>query len=334
MKKILSTLLAIACALIMISASFPTFAEDAAPESETFITNEDTSLSDDSEEPPEETEQPAITKKETVGINDGYDRLIEQFTVKKSDCGMKYAYYSPVADENDATKYPLVIYVHGRFHGWTDKTFVKSGLTYWCSTEIQEQFEAGGAHLLMPKLSEFMLSSTQSESVYSVIQEYISENRSSIDESNILIMGGSAGGGVAWKLMINHPELFSAGVALCSTKIPSTSELKKAANLPIWIISSKTDPLINFLLNQSITWNRLCSTTNVGEQCRWSVFNSRVTLPDGSHPFISHFLAKTIGYNLCRISDNSPLPDRTVNCMGEEINLLFDNSIIEWFEAA
>lgn len=319
MKKIISVLLALISIFTLTGTSFTAFAEDIT---ETVITDT---------EAPEKT---AAIHKKTVSVNDDYNTLLEQFTVTKSECGMKYAYYSPVADENDTTKYPLAIYVHGRFHGWTDKSFLKSGLTYWCSTEIQEQFEAGGAHLLMPKLSEFLPSSAQAESVYKVIKEYIDKNRDSIDESRILIMGGSAGGGVTWELMINHPDLFSAGVSLCSTKIPTTAELKKITELPVWIISAKTDPLINFIVNQSITWNRLCGTTKVGEKCRWSVFNGSVTLPDGSHPIITHFLAKTIGFNLCRISDSSPLLDTTTNCLGEKVQLSFGNSIIQWFEAA
>lgn len=270
--------------------------------------------------------------RQAVSINDSYDTLLQQFTVVKSGCGMKYAYYSPVKNENDTAKYPLVIYIHGRFHGWNDKTFVKSGLTYWCCREIQSQFEAGGAHLLMPKLSEFLPSFLQTESAYKVIEEYIATHREHIDEDKILIMGGSAGGGAAWKLMIDHPDRFSAGVVLCSTKTPLDNELENTKNLPIWVISAKTDPLINYSLNQSVTWNRLCQHTNVGEQCRWSVFNNKVTLPDGSHPIISHFLAKTIGYNLCKISDLSPLPDRTINCFGEEVQLSFNNSIIQWFD--
>lgn len=272
--------------------------------------------------------------KSTVSITEDYNELLKQFTVKKSSCGMKYAYYSPVKDKNDTTKYPLIVYVHGRFHGWTDKTFLKSGLTYWCSQEIQEQFENDGAHLLMPKLSEFMLSSAQSDSVYKVIREYINENIEHVDESKVLIMGGSAGGGVVWKLLISHPKSFSAGVSLCATKIPSTEELKTISDIPVWIISSKTDPLINYTSNQSVTWKRLCNTTNVGEKCRWSVFDDKVTLPDGSHPIISHFLAKTIGYNLCKISDKSPLPDKTINGLEENVQLNFENSIINWFEAS
>lgn len=271
-----------------------------------------------------------------ISVSQGYSRLTDQFTVKKaSSANMKYAYYSPVKGEDDTVKYPVVVYVHGLFHGWTDSSFLKSGLTYWCCSEIQSLFEQGGAHLIMPKIPETSITAAQTKNVYKVINEYINEHIDNVDMSQILIMGGSAGGGLAWNLMVDYPEFFSAGVVLCATKVPSANEVKRVANLPIWEISAQTDPLVNYLANQKITWDRLSKNTRVPEKCRFTVFNNRVTLPDGSHPGISHFLAKTIGYNLCLISGGGVLPGcNTVDGNNNTVRLSLDDSIIQWFQAA
>lgn len=274
------------------------------------------------------------TDNSNVSINSSIKDLKACFKIKKaSTANMKYAYYSPVKDDGDTTEYPVVIYIHGLFHGWTDSTFVESGLTYWAAPEIQAMFSEGGAHLIMPKIPELTISAAQVNNVYKVITEYIKENEENVDAGQVLIMGGSAGGGLAWNLLINHPDLFSAGVVLCATKIPTAKELEKCNNLPIWTISARTDPLINFTFNQKPTWNRICQYSKVSEKCRWTVFDSRVTLPDGSNPFVSHFLAKTIGYNLALISDNRILPGcTTVDGAGRALNLSLNNSIIQWFQ--
>ena len=42
-----------------------------------------------------------------VSINDGMDAMVAQFQSGKAS--LDYVYYSPVKDENDSTKYPLVV---------------------------------------------------------------------------------------------------------------------------------------------------------------------------------------------------------------------------------
>lgn len=263
--------------------------------------------------------------------NSSFEELMECFDVSKSENGMKYASFSPVRDENDDTKYPLVIYIHGRFHGWTDKSFVKSGLTYWCMDEIQSMFDTGGAHLLMPKDNESPISFNMPEKVYQVIDEYIENNRDSVDTDRIYLMGGSRGGKIAWKILVSHPGVFSAAVMLSSTKIPNEKEAKLLSDVPIWEISAVTDPVAFFALFQRPAWKRISEFSNVKDICRWTVFDRKVTLPDGKHPFITHFLAKTIGYNLCLFDDDSVLPGcTTVDGEGTSIELSIHDSIVQW----
>lgn len=304
MKRIISFALAVICVLTVAVQAF--------------------SLNDTSER------RSALIKAKPVSV--GYEKLVDEFTVTTASNGMKYAYYNPVIDEDDDIRYPVVIYVHGLFHAWTDRTFRKSGLTYWACREMQDKFEEGGAHLIMPKIPEFSITMFQTGKVYGIINEYISEHLSNVDESQIYIMGGSAGGGLAWRLIIAHPERFAAAVILCSTKTPTASEVRTVTNIPIWEVSANTDPLVN-IAGQTSTWNTICANSNVREKCRWSTFTGSVTLPDGSHPGLSHFLAKTIGYDFCLISSGNAISGMTTKtASGDSVSISYQNGIVSWLQ--
>lgn len=264
---------------------------------------------------------------------DNYGELTDEFIVYKATNGMKYAAYEP--ELSDGHKYPLVVYVHGLGHAWNDVSFKKSGLTYWASDEMQAKFQEGGAYLLMPKIPETSVTALQTENVYGVIKEFVTKHADTIDTSKIFIMGGSAGGALTWRILAAHPDYFSKAVVLCGCKILSSSEAKTIADIPVWMISAKTDPLVWYFLFSGPNWSTLAKNSNVKDMCRHTVFADKVQLPDGSNALISHLLAKTIGYNLCRLSDSQPLNGMTtIDANGNNIDTGFDNGIIEWFEAA
>ena len=332
MKKLTSAVLAVLTVLNISTAAFAQTVSEIEEPEYTAVT-EVTDEYIEAEEVSEDMEKSQIFRRSTKDVSVGYDNLLDDFTVTKASTGKTYAYYSPVVSENDTTKYPVVVYLHGKFHGWTNKSFLKSGLTYWSCTEIQNKFNAGGAHLIMPRLPEFEI--TNISKLQTLIEEYVEQNEKNVDRSQIFIMGGSAGGGKAWKLLLANPDFYKAAVILCATKTISASEAQKIADVPVWEISSVTDPIINYSLNQSTTWRHLTGNSNVKSKCRWSVFSGSPCLPDGSSPLISHFLAKTIGFNFCRIDNRSALPgQKTINAEGSTVNIDWDNGLIEWLQAA
>ena len=262
---------------------------------------------------------------------DDFGALVDQFPVYKADNGMKYAAFEPALKEG--VKYPLVVYVHGLGHAWTDETFKQSGLTYWAADEMQAKFNEGGAYLLMPKIPETVISATQGKKVFNLIDEYVKLHADTIDTDKIFIMGGSAGGGIAWRVLTDHPDYFNKAVILCGDKILTKNEAKAIADVPVWMISAKTDPLVWFFLFSDPNWTSISKYSNVKSMCRHTVFSSKVQLPDGTNAAISHLLAKTIGYNLCRLEDGQLLNGMTtVNANGSTVDLSFDNGIIEWLQ--
>lgn len=261
-----------------------------------------------------------------------FNTLLEEFEITSATNGMKYAYYEPEVKED--TKYPLVVYVHGLGHGWTDTTFVKSGLTYWAGDEMQSKFVEGGAYLLMPKIPETVITATQTEKVFNAINEFVKNNEDTIDTNQIYVMGGSAGGALTWRLLINHPGYFNRAVILCACKIVTNSEMEVIKDTPIWQISSVDDPLIWYSVFSGPNWQRLTKISDVNDDNRHTVFNGSVTLPDGSTAAITHLLAKTIGFNLCYIENCQPLKNmKTTDGNGKTIEVTFDNSIVEWLQA-
>lgn len=260
-----------------------------------------------------------------------FNELTDAFTVYKAENGMKYASYEPVVEEGKT--YPLVIYVHGLGHAWTDTTFKQSGLTYWADDEIQAKFKEGGAYLLMPKIPEVVITATQTEKVFGVIDEFI-KTHDNIDTNQIYIMGASAGGALTWRIITDHPGYFKKAVVLCGIKWLTSSEAKVIADMPVWMISAITDPLVWYPVFSAPNWSTLTRNSNIKSQLRHTIFKGSVQLPDGSHPLLSHLLAKTIGWNLCKISDNQPLDGMyTVDGNGNNVDISFDDGIIEWLQS-
>lgn len=274
----------------------------------------------------------SISVSSFVASAKSFDELTDAFTVYKAENGMKYASYEPETEEGKT--YPLVIYVHGLGHAWTDTTFKQSGLTYWVDDEMQAKFKEGGAYLLMPKIPETSITALQTEKVFSVINEYVNAHSDTIDKNQIYIIGGSAGGALTWRIIIAHPDYFAKAVVLCGCKILTNDEAKKIADIPVWMISAKTDPLVWYPVFSAPNWNTLTKNSNIKSQLRHTIFKSSVQLPDGSHPLLSHLLAKTIGWNLCIISDNQPLDGMDiVDGNGNVVDISFDDGIIEWLQS-
>lgn len=261
-----------------------------------------------------------------------YDALTDAFPVYRAANGMTCAAFEPAVEEGKT--YPLVVFVHGLGHAWNNTTFKQSGLTYWAADEMQAKFREGGAYLLMPKIPEYVISAAQSKKVFAVIEEFVEAHADTIDKSQIYIMGGSAGGGLAWRVLLAHPDYFRRGVFLCADKFVWKKDVQSVADTPVWMISAKTDPLVWFFLFSGPNWKRITENTNVKDKCRHTVFTDKVQLPDGSNAAISHLLAKTIGYNLCRFDDKLPLAGcETVDAEGNTVDVSFDNGIIEWLQA-
>lgn len=278
----------------------------------------------------------AANRKTALPTSAGIKALRDEFSIdvapEADGYALDYAYYSPVGN-NDNTKYPLVIFLHGIGHGdYKGSQLDDSDMPYWASNELQSRFSEGGAFILLPRAPEHKLvywSESLIASLRSVIDDMIAKHGDNIDTSKIFIGGLSAGGEMTWNMIIAFPEYFAGAFPMAPTGTVSASDVKKCADVPIWMIASSKDPVISYIATITPLWNNVCKYNNNLADCRFSSFTN-VTEPDGSKASDNHHMAKVITYDFHKF-DGSTYPNVThVDGNGNSITLNSPNGIIYW----
>lgn len=272
-----------------------------------------------------------------VSIEDGIETLQAQFKKDEgpvvSDYTIDYSYYSPVK-ENDSTKYPLVVWLHGMGDGSeAGKQVTKSNIAYWASDEFQARFKpSGGAFIFAPRSLEeknIYWSNDLLEPLRAAIDSFISENKANVDVSRIYIGGYSMGGKMTYKMAIAYPEMFAAAFPICPAWAPSEDLTALISDLPIWLVSSTRDPLVNYFLEVIPTWETVISTSNVPEKCRFSTL-TKVCYHDGKKTGSSHHSWFAVNYDMFSIENGDYPYMSTVNGLGEEVKLIYPEGMISW----
>lgn len=206
---------------------------------------------------------------------------------------LDFWYFSPVKWVNDNIKYPLIIFIHWIWHWARQRSQINdSYFPYMAWKSMQRKFNAWWAHILLPRIpkSNFLY---KKKLLQWLIDDYIEKNQKNIDMNEIFIMGSSAGGAMAWNLMVDSPDLYKKALITCAPKIPAKNEIKKLQDKPIWMVAAKKDPIVPFL-SQKLARSKLKENTIVPEQCRLTIFPWDVYSPDWLHIAIPHLLAKVI----------------------------------------
>ena len=207
---------------------------------------------------------------------------------------LDYAYYSPVKSENDKEKYPLIVFFHGMWHWWTKGSQVNdSYFPYMTSDIIQSKFQENWAHIILPRTPLNVLWILNSDQMQWVIEDYVSKNADNVDENQIIIMWTSAGSNMIWRLLTKNPNFYSRAVLACPPVIPTNKNLEKMSEVPLWIVSAKKDPVVLYP-TQKLLRKRIQNTTNVPDQCRWTIFPWEVYHPDGTLIKFPHYLSYVI----------------------------------------
>ncbi|MBQ2903159.1 MAG: hypothetical protein IJE48_02045 [Clostridia bacterium] len=272
-----------------------------------------------------------------LSVEGGLDPIKEQFVFgegpEAGGYSIDYRYFSP-AGENDTTKYPLVVWLHGMGDGASDGVQVaKSNIAYWASNEFQARFEpAGGAFILAARSREengMYWPNELVEPLRAAIDDFIAKNKDNIDLSRIYVGGYSMGGKMTYKMAIAYPELFAAAFPICPAWAPSDEKLEKIADMPIWLTSSRRDPLVNYYLCVSPTWDRLTAISNVAEDCRFSTI-TKVCYEDGSATSSSHHAWFAVNHDMFSAENGAYPYMTTVNGLGENVELSYPDGMISW----
>lgn len=280
-----------------------------------------------------------MTSVSAVSLEDGIEELRMGFIAGEGPVAGKYSvdyrYFSP-ADENDSTKYPLVVWLHGLGDGSKEGAPVeKSNIAYWASDEFQSRFSSKGAFIMAARSREELgvfWSNDMIEPLRAAIDDFIVKNKDNIDLSRIYIGGYSMGGKMTLKMAIAYPEMFAAAFPICPAWAPSEGLLEHIKDMPIWITSSTRDPLVNYFLAVSPTWEKIANISSVPTECRFSTIK-KVCYPDGKKTSSSHHVWFAVNYDMFTTENKDYYNMSTVNGVGENVSLTYPDGMISWLSA-
>ena len=271
-----------------------------------------------------------------ASIEEGTEVLCDQFVYgegpETEGLSIDYRYFSPVKD-GDTVKYPLVVWLHGMGNGTSDGIQVSgSNVSYWVSDEFQARFTNGGAFILAPRSDEtkgVCWNEGTIEPLKAAIDDFIAKNIDNIDLTRIYVGGYSMGGKMTLKMAVAYPEMFAAAFPICPAWSPSESTLSLIADMPVWLTSGKTDPLVNYYFGVSKTWEKLTAVTNVPSECRFSTL-SKVCFEDGKRCTSAHHSWFAVNHDMFS-AENGDYPHMsTVNGAGEAVALAYPDGMISW----
>ncbi len=281
----------------------------------------------------------ASGRKETLPTSAGIQALRNEFESavgpKSNGYALDYCYYSPVG-ENDSTKYPVVIFLHGIGHAdYEGAQLDDSDMPYWASSELQSRFDCGGAYILLPRAPENKLvywGTTLINPLKDLIDDFIETHGDNVDSSKIFIGGSSAGGEMTWDMITSFPEYFAGAFPIAATGSVSEDEVSACSQVAIWMIASKKDPVVNYSVITTPLWNTVCESNLRPQNCRLSTFTD-VVEPSGNSASDNHHLAKVVTYDL-HMLDGSTYPDvTTTDGLGGRVSLEGSNGMISWMNS-
>lgn len=275
---------------------------------------------------------------DTSNLNDtmDIDVLREQFEKgvgpMTEGYAIDYRYYSPVG-EDDANKYPLVIWLHGMGEGAREGAQITGNdIAYWASADFQSRFAGGGAFILAARSPEEQLNFWGADTIYplrAAIDDFIAKNAANVDLSRIYIGGFSMGGKMTLHMTVAYPELFAAAFPICPAGTVSEAQAKSVAAIPYWFVSGTGDPLVNYAASVTPTWNKIAAANNRPADCRFSTL-SKVCYPDGTKTPSAHHAWHSVTFDM--FSDvNGDYPNMSiVNGLGETVTLTYPEGMIAW----
>ena len=180
--------------------------------------------------------------------------IYRAFYEYESDNGMPYRLYYP-ADYSEDYAYPVILFLHGAGERGTDNTaplvhvlqdwFNDVENPVYQSIVIVPQCPEGEQWVNTPWENGSYDSDAVGESdalknALAILEDVC--NNFSVNRDRIYAMGLSMGGYGTWNLLMNHSDLFAAGVPICGAADPSKAEILK--NIPIHTFHGTVDGVV------------------------------------------------------------------------------------------
>lgn len=172
---------------------------------------------------------------------------------KNADTVLPYRIYVPFNYSPDKS-YPLFINLHGAGHRGNDN--IKQ-LRFVEPLMKSAELPVDDAIVIVPQCPEdnrwadtewgkgsYSLAGTPESNELKALVELIGQLQETynVDAKRIYACGFSMGGYGVWNLLMNHPDLFCAGVAMCGAADPS--QAATLAKIPVWAIHGVKDPTV------------------------------------------------------------------------------------------
>ncbi len=275
--------------------------------------------------------------KEPLPLEAGLEELCEQFVYgqgpETDGYAIDYRYFSPVK-ENDSTKYPLVVWLHGMGDGAYDgKQVTEQEAALWSSAEFQSRFKGSeGAFIIAPRSLEEKELYWDDCLIYplrAALDDFIAQNKDNIDVSRIYVGGYSMGGKMTLKMAVAYPEFFAAAFPICPAWVPDEAATAKLSDMPVWLTSGKLDPLVGYHRMVLPTWRNILSQSNVPDLCRLSS-QSITARPNGIAIASTHFSWIAVNNDMFSNKNGDYPFMKTVDGGGEKVTLTYPDGMISW----
>ena len=278
-----------------------------------------------------------------IPLADGTTKLNKQFQNGKYG-DYDYVYFSPVKGEDDAVRYPLMVWLHGRNSGGYQRAQLERyEFSNWASDEYQARFEnAGGCFLLCPRAAvgdKNEWDNSKKSDLKAIIDAFISLNADHIDTSRVYIAGYSTGGTMVWNMLSAYPGFFAAGLPLAAISQPTTSGLNKLTDTSVWIFTSDDDPyIINETDDVRPNFDYLCGLSNRRDGLRMTSF-TEAFFADGTKKMdggkvaddAEHYIWESVTYDMFMADGVMPYKcATTVDADGNTLTFTPGDALITW----
>ena len=181
------------------------------------------------------------------------DKHFSYEVYKNSTTTLPYRLYVP-SNYSPDKEYPLLVTLHGAGLRGTDNKRQLAHINYAWQDPEQSADEAIIIYPQCPNdqkwvdtdwtLGSYSLDKTPESNELKAVMELLAQlqEKYSVDESRIYAMGYSMGGYGTWNLLMNHSDIFAAGVPMCGAGDPTKADI--LAKLPIWAIHGALDPTV------------------------------------------------------------------------------------------
>jgi predicted peptidase len=199
------------------------------------------------------TEKNYIEYMQAAGQYVAWDELFAYKMYKNADTELPYRIYVPFNYTADKPV-PILVNLHGAGSRGNDN---QTQLRFIDTMLMQTKMQVDDAIIICPQCPEgqkwvdanwsigsYSLETTPESNELRAVVELVQQLMQDypVDESRIYAMGLSMGGYGTWNLLMNHPDLFAAGVPMCGAGDPKQAEILK--DIPIWAVHGAMDPTV------------------------------------------------------------------------------------------